>query len=161
MTAYDALAMSHHAAPTPPDGAARSTEEASPSVDGGLALTLALFLAFAVGLTYGWMRVAAQPWHSILAVLACLTGLYAAYLLVIVIAFLVAVLVIKKAECGRRGWVGEHWPLVIWPPVVLLGLLWPLVALLSGYDAAEWLWQSLSVYGGILAILVIFFRRRH
>lgn len=152
--------MTHHTDPNPSAEDEPSSEADSPSFDTGMAVTFGVFLVLAVGFAYGSTRIASEPWHTILVVMAFLTGLYAIYLVVIVVVVVLAARVINRLAHGKPIRFWSHWPFWVWPPVATLGLAWPLFAALAGYDRSEWLWQGTSVYAGVIAILVIFFRRQ-
>lgn len=107
-------------------------------------------------------HVATTPWHVALVALGVIASLYSVYLLAIVafLGLLTWMIDQYSKPRAKRVWAFRSWPFWVWPIVALLGLTWPPVAALSGYDASEWLWQGLSVYAGILVVLAIFFRRR-
>lgn len=138
-------------------------EDRSRRFDVGMATTFGVFVALACGFTYGSNRVGAQPWHTILVVLAGLTGLYALYLVTVVLVVVAVGFTIRTLAAGHRreGFLLSHWPWGVWPLVIIMGLGWPIFAALAGYDASGWLWQGISIYGGVLAILAIFYRSRH
>lgn len=154
--------MTHRTDSTPTAEVDESSEDGSSRFDRGMAITFGVLVALACGFTYGSNRIAAEPWRAILVVLAALTGLYAVYLVAAALVVLALGFMIRTftADHRREGVLLRHWPWGVWPPVVLLGLGWPLAAALAGYDASEWLWQGISIYAGILAILAVFFRRR-
>lgn len=151
--------MTHPTDPDPADGDERPTEAESPSFDAGMAVTFGAFLVLAVGFAYGSTRIASEPWHAILVVMAFLAGLYAAYLMVIVALVVLVIRVLDSFAHGKPIRFWSHWPFWVWPPIAILGLSWPLIAELGGYDGSEWLWQGISAYVGVIAILAVFFRR--
>lgn len=140
----------------PDDGSEENPSFRDPS----LWLPLSGALAVAGSLIFAASRISTAPWHVVLVVLSVLASLYALYMIG-VFAFVFFV-VWMLDECttprAKRPWPLRVWPFWVWPVVAVLGLAWPPLAALAGYDASEWLWQGISIYLGILVILAVFFR---
>lgn len=165
--------MTNHNGSTPRTEDDRSGEGDRRAFDKSMGLMLGAFVALFAAASYGAGTVSGQPWHTILVVLAGLVGLYALYLAAIFAAFVILIVASRrkrrvKAESGhakaergglrvREGWRRRR-SIWMWPSIAVVAVGWPIFGLIAGYNGSQWLWQGVSVYGGLLLIAVAVFR---
>jgi hypothetical protein len=130
-----------------------SFRDPGPLIPAGAALVLA------GGVAYGASKVAGF-WHVALVMLAVLLVAIAVYLVGIFVLFVLFVRMINGFVRPRPEGLSDRWPLWVWICVPALVIGWALNAALSGFDASQWLWTGVSVVAGVVALLVIPWRRR-
>ena len=107
----------------------------------------------ATGATSGVLRIVCE-----LVTLAA--GGYAAYLLGMLLMFVVISRIIDSLGRGGPEGVRDRIPWFVWVLSAVLVVSWALWAWLAGYDAEQWWWTGISVAVASVAIVLAFVRRR-